>query len=322
MENRILQTYIERLPWNGHATDDLQTGVRLYQRQTLLTKAIVQSNPYNSVGWIIVDMDSPTANLDWQDINAPPPNIVSINKSNGHAHLFYGLENPVHKNELSSYKALKYCAFINIALTQYLGGDEGYAMHLSKNPTNGKWLTLYPRQWLYTLDELADWLPNIGNVKKKRLPDVSLGRNVNLFENLRMYAYSERRTAKDYDVYYNRIYTQAKIYNSSFETPLPYGEIKATSKSVAKWVWLHMDNKGFEEWSEQRRYRSITKRKQKSEALKKEILKLRKECPGLSQRDMALMLGISAMTVSRRIREAEAPLSDITNVTREQKKGS
>jgi hypothetical protein len=297
----ILQTYKERLPWHGHATDDLQTGVRLYQRQTLLTKAIVQSNPYNSVGWIIVDMDSPTANLDWQDINAPPPNIVSINKSNGHAHLFYGLENPVHKNELSSYKALKYCAFINIALTQYLGGDEGYAMHLSKNPTNGKWLTLYPRQWLYTLDELADWLPNLGKVKRKRLPDISLGRNVNLFENLRMYAYSERRTAIDYQQFYANIYTQAKAHNSSFITPLPNGEIRATAKSIAKWTWVNMSNKGFEEWGEQRRVRSIKKRRQKAEALKEEVLRLREECPEITQKDIALMLGISTRTVIRKL---------------------
>jgi predicted transcriptional regulator len=30
-------------------------------------------------------------------------------------------------------------------------------------------------------------------------------------------------------------------------------------------------------------------------------LRLKEECPGLSQRDMALMLGISPMTVSRKL---------------------
>ena len=301
MNNSILQTYTERLPWHGHATDDLETGVRLYPTQELLKKSIVQTNPYNSVGWIIVDLDSPTSHLDWQDVNAPPPNIISINKGNGHAHLFYGLEKPVHKNDVSSFKALKYCAAVNIALTQYLGGDEGYAMHLSKNPTNEKWLNLFPRQGLYTLEELADWLPNLGKVKRKKLPDISLGRNVNLFEKLRMYAYSERRTATDYQQFYANIYTQAKIHNSSFITPLPNGEIRATAKSIAKWTWVHMNNKGFEEWGEQRRVRSIKKRSQKAEALKEEVLRLKEECPEITQKDIALMLGVSTRTVIRKL---------------------
>ena len=301
MNSSILQTYKERLPWHGHATDDLETGVRLYPTQELLKKSIVQTNPYNSVGWIIVDLDSPTSHLDWQDVNAPPPNIISINKGNGHAHLFYGLEKPVHKNDVSSFKALKYCAAVNIALTQYLGGDEGYAMHLSKNPTNNKWLNLFPRQGLYTLEELADWLPNLGKVKRKRLPDISLGRNVNLFENLRLYAYSERRTATSYQQFYTDICTQAKIYNSSFITPLPNGEIRATAKSVAKWAWIHMNKKGFEEWGEQRRVRSIKKRSQKSEALKEEVFKLKEECPEITQKDIALMLGVSTRTLIRKL---------------------
>ena len=305
MNSSILQTYKERLPWHGHATDDPKTGVRLYPTQELLKKSIVQSNPYNSVGWIIVDVDSPTSHLDWQDTNAPPPNIISINKRNGHAHLFYGLEKPVHKNDVSSFKALKYCAAVNIALTQYLGGDEGYSMHLSKNPTNDKWLNLFPKQELYTLEKLADWLPNLGKVKRKRLPDISLGRNVNLFQNLRMYAYSERRTTTDYQRFYANIYTQAKTYNSSFITPLPDGEIRATAKSIAKWAWVHMTNKGFEEWGEKRRVRSIKKRSQKAEALKEEVLKLRKECPEITQQDIALMLGISTRTVIRKLRQGK-----------------
>lgn len=306
MNSSILQTYKERLPWHGHATDDPETGVRLYPTEEMLKKSIVQSNPYNSVGWIIIDMDSPTSHLDWQDINAPPPNIISINKRNGHAHLFYGLEKPVHKNDVSSFKALKYCAAVNIALTQYLGGDEGYSMHLSKNPTNDKWLNLFPKQGLYTLEELGDWLPNLGRVKQKKLPDISLGRNVNLFVNLRMYAYSERRTATDYQRFYADIYTQAKTYNSSFITPLPDGEIRATAKSIAKWTWIHMNNKGFEEWGAQRRVRSLKKRSQKAEALKEEVLKLKEECPEITQKDMALILGVSTRTVIRKLRQVKA----------------
>lgn len=301
--NTLLQTYMERLPWHGHATDNPERGVFLYSTQELLKKAFVQSNPCNSVGWIIIDLDSSTSHLDWQDLNAPPPNIISINRRNGHAHLFYGLQTPVHKNDASSFMALKYCAAVDIALTQYLGADEGYAMHISKNPTNDKWLNLFPKQELYTLEELANWLPNLGKVKRKRLPDISLGRNVNLFENLRIYAYSERRTATSYQQFYADICTQARIYNSSFITPLPNGEIRATAKSIAKWAWLHMNEKGFAEWGDQRRARSLKKRRQKAEALKEEVLKLKEECPRLSQRGMALMLGISPMTVSRKLRQ-------------------
>ena len=63
-----------------------------------------------------------------------------------------------------------------------------------------------------------------------------------------------------------------------------------------------MNNKGLKN-GEQRRVRSIKKRSQKAEALKEEVLKLKEECPGLSQRDMALMLGISPMTGRKKTRE-------------------
>jgi len=62
-----------------------------------------------------------------------------------------------------------------------------------------------------------------------------------------------------------------------------------------------MNKKGFEEWGEQRRVRSIKKRSQKAEALKEEVLKLREECPEITQKDIALMLGVSTRTVIRKL---------------------
>jgi hypothetical protein len=40
---------------------------------------------------------------------------------------------------------------------------------------------------------------------------------------------------------------QIETINSSFETPLPYSEVKATAKSIAKWVWQRFSYGDFSE---------------------------------------------------------------------------
>jgi hypothetical protein len=41
--------------------------------------------------------------------------------------------------------------------------------------------------------------------------------------------------------------TQIEAINNSFEQPLPYSEVKATAKSIAKWVWQRFSYGDFSE---------------------------------------------------------------------------
>jgi hypothetical protein len=67
-----------------------------------------------------------------------------------------------------------------------------------------------------------------------------VGRNVDTFENLRLWAYSHVMQAKresTYERWIEACICHAESFNTSFKTPLGFSEIRAIGKSVAKWTW-------------------------------------------------------------------------------------
>ena len=228
----IEEVYRERFPTHAFATDDLMHGLRMYPKDLALRKALVQHNFRHSLSWLVYDLDSETAVLDWDDRSAPAPNIIAVNRENGHGHLFYGLENPVHNYEGASEKALRYLAAIDVALTEKLGADPGYSKLISKNPLHSAWLTLYMRYELYDLDELADWV-DLEKYKdrRRRLPDIGYGRNCTLFERLRRWAYRQRREPYlSEEMFLEAVRNHALAINAGFQPPLPHNEVRATAK--------------------------------------------------------------------------------------------
>jgi DNA-binding CsgD family transcriptional regulator len=317
MNEAITEIYKNRLPWHGFATDDPSCGLYMYPLPELIKKTLVQHNAKHSLAWLVYDLDSPTACLDWQESENPPPNIAVINRENGHAHLFYGLEKPVHNYEGASNKALHYMAAVDIALTFALEADPGYSKLISKNPLHDKWLTFFPRTDLYTLEELADWV-DISQFKdrRKKLPAVGLGRNCTLFEDLRRWAYRERRKPQQYfsfDMFHQAVMMQGLQINAQFTPQLPHSEVRSTAKSIAKWTWRNMSPEGFKAWSKNRRQKSINTKKEKTLSLREQILQIKKELPELNQTDIAAMLNVTRRTVSNHLRAAKSCLSDITH---------
>jgi len=306
------QIFADRLPWHGYGTDDLDFGVHVYSRADLVRRALVQYNPRHSLAWLTYDHDSETARFDWNDRNCPPPNLLVLNRENGHAHLLYGLEAPVHNYADSKDKPRRYLAAVDVALTGSLGADPGYSKLLCKNPLNDRWETESPRVRLYDLDELAGWLDlDRYQDRRRRLPAVGLGRNCTLFEDLRRWAYRARREPfLSEEMYRETVLHHGLALNGAFTPPLPHAEVRSVAKSVARWTWRTMSVEGFRQWGDNRRAKSIDTKRRRSDELRTEILRTLRECPGLVQADIAAMCGLNQATVSRHLKDYAGVISD------------
>jgi hypothetical protein len=86
---------------------------------------------------------------------------------------------------------------------------------------------------------LADFV-DLPKKLPKKLEVVGLGRNVTMFEKGRHWAYKAIRDYMHYQSSHDweqAVKKHLEEINSGFEQPLPYSEVKATAKSIAKWVW-------------------------------------------------------------------------------------
>ena len=310
----LLQTYQQSLPWHGFGTDELKTGVRLLEAIELAKRAYVQHNPKHSVKWLVYDVDRETAATDWLDSWTAPPNILVVNRDNGHAHLFYGLETPVHDYAGASEKALRYLAAVDIALTNRLEADPGYAKLLSKNPLRSdRWAVVIVRAELYTLDQLAVYVDPKQLDRRRKVDAVGLGRNCVLFEDLRRWAYRERRKEQQYlseDMFHEAVRDRAHGINAAFNPPLPHAELRHTAKSVARWTWRRMSREGFLDWSRKRWRKAVQSIQENARGRHDAIRQTARECPELTQADIAALHDVNQATVSRALRDYANPISD------------
>jgi len=236
-----LDLFHQHLPSRPYCTDSLQAGLIIRSKQDAISKLYIQPNGPTHLYWLVYDVDRETSAYDWDDLHCPAPNIIATNHSNGHSHLFYGLEVPVRKDTPDAHlKPLKYAAAVEYALLKKIGGDYGYAGLIAKNPLrNDHWFVQVLQESPYTLSWLADYVDLEKIDYRKKPEDYGLGRNVTLFNRLRFWAYKAIRQHWDnYEVWFDTCLSQAQSFNVFYE-PLPHTEIKATAKSVAKWTWAY-----------------------------------------------------------------------------------
>jgi len=309
-----LETYQQSLPWRGFGSDDLKTGVRLLETIELAKRAYVQHNAKHSVKWLAYDVDRASAASDWLDSWTAPPNILVVNRDNGHAHLLYGLETPVHDYAGASEAALRYLAAVDIALTRQLDADPGYAKLLSKNPLRSdRWAVVIVREALYTLDRLAIYVDPTALDRRRKVEPIALGRNCALFEDLRRWAYRERRKEQQYlseDMFHGAVRDRAQAINAGFTPPLPHAEVRHIAKSVARWTWRRMSREGFLQWSRRRWSKALDSIKARARDRHDGIRQTARECPELTQADIAALHDVDQATVSRALRVYANTISD------------
>jgi hypothetical protein len=270
----------------------------------------IEHNRATRKHWIVVDVDRPGAGHDWQLLEAPAPNIVAENRDNLHAHLFYGLAVPVHTDPDGHLKPLRFAAAVEQALVQKLSGDFGYANYLAKNPLCAYWEVRTYQQYLYDLPWLSDYVdlePYLD--RRRRLPDYGLGRNCTLFGRLRLWAYRARLTTDwpSADAWHVAVLQQAAQFND-FAVPLPFAEVKATAKSVARWTWQRFNYASFSEVQRRRCCRMHALQHARIERKRQLILGF---SGLLSVRQLASATGIPRSTVHRLQRVQKSSRSDM-----------
>lgn len=302
-----LELFAERLPSHPYCADELGfTFIRA--KSSALRRPYIQPNHPNETHCLVFDIDRPAAAIDWEDLNCPPPSIITRNPENGHAHLVYLLGVPVHHNPDGSSRKhpIRYLASVEAALRDKLQADPAYSGLLTKNPIHPRWEVLLRQPNPYDLAWLADWLDlSKYSDKRRRLPGVGLGRNCTCFDVTRKWAYSEIRKPQGwfgYEFWFSVVYAKAMAVNCHFVEPLTSTEVKGIAKSIAKWTWDNMSPEGFKAWGDNRRNKSLTVRQGKAEELKERIIQAHKENPTISLRQLALVVGCSDWTVRQALR--------------------
>lgn len=237
-----------RWPRRPYCTDDLAAGLRIRSLKQALTKSYIQANPPHLRVWSLYDIDRPGGGLAWEDGNLPPPSWAAVNKQNGHAHLAYGLGAPVLTASMEARQApLRYLNAVEMAFRARLQGDAGFSGLITKNPAHPLWWTLRGPQLAYELGELAEWV-DLERFKARpgvQVAEVGLGRNVTVFDFVRLWSYKNVRRFKSQQggfVHWQKaVLDRCGARNGDFPYPLDPRELYHIARSVAKWTWQRFD---------------------------------------------------------------------------------
>lgn len=246
----VLERFVENLPEKPAFAEANKILNKIANRNTALKQGQLIKLATNKKCYLPIDVDYEGAGAAWIDARAPQPTIIIINTDNYHAHLLYELQTPVLMPLKNSYadwiraKPIEYYRAVKIAGTVTLGGDGGYNGVTVKNPLHPKWYTItHDKQ--YTLDDLARGFclddKVIYNLCHRTAQDY-VGRNDELFNKGRFWAYREVKKYREFILFSNAVFAYCTEYNECFEPPLAPGEVRSTANSITRFTWRHRNS--------------------------------------------------------------------------------
>jgi hypothetical protein len=241
--NQQLGEFYEHLNEAVITTNDFAEGTKFRKREKVANFAYAGLNPMYRQ-YLSFDLDAPQAAFLYEDQNLPPPTIITVNRENGHAHYLYLLKTPVAYHANSRDGPQKFFEAVQDAMTLRLNADPAFTHTLTKNPLHPRWHVLtHPVS--YDLSDFTEYV-DLKRRPPRPLPGHVLinGRNDHLFHTLRFWGYSAVHGHLREDAWHIAVLEQALEINAAFADPLPFQEVKATTKSVSRWVWSHRGNIG------------------------------------------------------------------------------
>jgi hypothetical protein len=230
------------------ASDDLAMGSYRMRRDRALGMTYLEHSPSALQTMLVVDVDHHDTLLRAlsRPLTHPEPSWVAEGV-NGRGHVGWLLQTPVCRTDAGRDAPLRFAAKVELGLTRAMDGDPGYAGVLTKNPTHDRWTTTWCRAQPWELRDLAGAL---GELMPRSLPrqgaeSSGLGRNVTLFNDLRLWSYPRRRHYDRQLDWEGVVEAMALAHNDRFATPLDFTEVRATARSVARWTWRNLSEDGF-----------------------------------------------------------------------------
>lgn len=287
------------LPTKPYCMDEVPGYNYIRPKKVAIKKPYIQVNPPLMTIYFVFDDDKDNSALSWFDADLPAPLWTTQSPESTHCHHCYKLQIPVCTSDFGSIKAIKYAQAVYYAYALRLGADLSYSQLITKNPLHPKWRTTFWVDVAYSLDYLADFVDLPKKIPKK-LELVGLGRNVTLFEKGRRWAYTAIREYmhQNYSHDWERaVRAQMEAINTGFDHPLPYSEVKATSRSIAHWVWQRFS---YGEFSELQAKRGAKGGKAKGHAYTdKRERAIQLKLDGINNTQIANELGVDRRTIIR-----------------------
>ncbi|MCF9047363.1 replication initiation protein [Acinetobacter nectaris] len=310
--------FINNLPHKPYCSYGKGTATLIRSKHHAIKLPLIQVNPPHLVNYLIFDIDASDAYLHYLDADLPLPTWIAKNKTNGHCHVCYELKVPICKTANARLKPLRYVAAIEHSYAQKLGADVGYTGLLTKNPIDNDWEVSLLNSIPFELDELADYVDLETKPKTTEKEASGLGRNCAMFDSVRFWAYKAIRANLEdgYNNWYDQVLNMAQNANGAFIAPLPYSEVKATAKSVAKWVWRNHHSAEFQAWFSKKQATRVRKanvnganskggkaRSAQYSDIRQEALKL--HIMGVNNTQIAEQLKVSRRTIINWLKQAK-----------------
>ncbi|WP_083912806.1 replication initiation protein [Pseudomonas sp. Lz4W] len=257
LEN-TLKLYKSKLPPKPYHTNDYYFGKKIGALDSALKSNHIQPNSLTHKYFMIFDLDGDLSVLDWADKGLPAPHLIVRNLDNGRSHMTYILKTSV-KNDVHGFqKPIRYFSDVEHGLAVRIGADMNFNGLLTKNPfKSSAYKVLSYESTPYDLDYLNEFVDK-DLVKKQRdekrknkIEDgFASGRNCMLFENLRLWAYSNWHSCHPTELSSN-IFEQAMLLNT-FECQLSTREVETIAGSVYRFINLHFSTERLNELKSER----------------------------------------------------------------------
>lgn len=234
----VLKRFAESIPQKPYCTNNFANGTRIMNRQAALRRKYIQPQIRNRlIGWLIFDIDRAGAALAHEAANLPSPTITVVNPKNSHAHLLYQLSAPVATTDKARISVVHYLEAIEGAYKDKLNSDQAYSGLLTKNPLHSDWRTSC-NDSTYELSTLAEYV-DLNKYRASKSANQNAGRNSTVFDSVRKSVYKIAKKFSTHEALYSEVLAQCFNANHTFSNKLSESEIRAISKSIAKYCWKH-----------------------------------------------------------------------------------
>lgn len=260
--------------WLPHAplASDAKSGpYRRTTRTRALTMGYIEANPTVLQSLVITDHDGGQADELPGLLGLPEPSWTALNPFTRGGHIVYALGAPVCLSNAAHRRPVNLLARVEAGFTRVLGGDPAFAGRVTKNPCSSQHLPLWGDEAaVYGLRELAQALTRVHALPRyddhKALRITGVGRNVDLFNYLRKWAYTRRGSygaseqgRADWEaVCLDRacLRNETVIADEYARGPMSLAEVTHLARSVSRWTWRNIAPVDVDLWlAEQQRRR-------------------------------------------------------------------